>query len=203
MSRSGQTATVRERIVHAAEECFERHGVAKTTVETIAAAAGMSRATVYRHFSGGKDEVIREVIVRDVGMFLADLEKRLQGRLSAGDALVDSIMGAVAYVRGRPRLALLFAPESAGQTGKITGGDAALVELVTAYVRPHFDQAQASGQIRTEIDVADAVELVLRIVFSLITVPAPHDRTDAETRRFLRTCVVSALVSEPYRTGAR
>ena len=203
MSRSGHTTTVRERIVHAAEECFARHGVAKTTVETIAAAAGMSRATVYRHFSGGKDEVIREVIIRDVGVFLAEQEKRLHGRLSAGETLVDGIMGAVAYVRGRPRLELLFAPEFAGQTGKITGGDAALAELVTAYVRPYFDQAQAAGQIRAEVDVADAVELVLRIVFSLITVPGPQGRTDTETRRFLRTCVVSALVTEPYRAGTR
>lgn len=197
MNRAGRTTTVRERIVHAAEECFESHGVAKTTVETIASAAGTSRATVYRHFSGGKDEVIREVIVRDVGVFLAEQEKRLRGRMSAGEALVDSIMGAVAYVRGRPRLALLFAPEFAGQTGKITGGDTALAELVTAYVRPYFDQAQAGGQIRTEIDVADAVELVLRMVFSLITVPGPAGRTDDETRRFLRTCVVSALLTTP------
>lgn len=202
MSVSGHTTAVRERIVQAAEECFERHGVAKTTVETIAAAASLSRATVYRHFSGGKDEVIREVIVRDVGVFLAEQENRLSGHLSAADALVDSIMGAVSYVRGRPRLAMLFAPEFAGQTGKITGGDAALTELVTAYARPHFEQAQAGGQIRAEIDVADAVELVLRIVFSLITVPGP-ERTDAETRRFLRTCVVSALVTEPHRAGAR
>jgi AcrR family transcriptional regulator len=197
MNRAGRTTTVRERIVRAAEECFESDGVAKTTVETIAAAAGMSRATVYRHFSGGKDEVIREVVVRDVGDFLADAEKRLRGRVSAGEALVDSIMGAVAFVRGRPRLALLFAPEFAGQTGKITGGDAALAELVTAYVRPYFDEAQAAGQIRAEIDVADAVELVLRIVFSLITVPSPQQRTDTETRRFLRTCVVAALVTNP------
>ncbi|HEY3686572.1 MAG TPA: TetR/AcrR family transcriptional regulator [Streptosporangiaceae bacterium] len=197
MNRAGRATTVRERIVRAAEECFESHGVAKTTVETIAAAAGMSRATVYRHFSGGKDEVIREVVVRDVGDFLAEAEKRLRGRVSAGDALVDSIMGAVAFVRGRPRLALLFAPEFAGQTGKITGGDAALAELVTAYVRPYFDQAQAAGQIRAEVDVADAVELVLRIVFSLITVPSPQQRTDTETRRFVRTCVVSALVTTP------
>ena len=197
-SPAGRPATVRERIVRAAEECFERHGVEKTTVETIAAAAGMSRATVYRHFSGGKDEVIREVIVRDVGVFLADLEQRLQGRVSAADALVDCIMGAVAYVRGRPRLALLFAPDFAGQTGTITGGDEALAELVTAYVRPHFDSARADGQIREGVDVADAVELVLRIVFSLITVPGPRTRTDAETRRFLRTCVVPALVTEPH-----
>lgn len=196
-SRTGRPATVRERIVHAAEECFERHGVEKTTVETIAAAAGTSRATVYRHFSGGKDEVIREVIVRDVGVFLADLAQRLSGRVSAADALVDSIMGAVTYVRGRPRLALLFAPEFAGQTGTITGGDAALAELVTAYARPHFERARADGQIRDGVDVADAVELVLRIVFSLITVPGPRTRTDAETRRFLRTCVVPALVTEP------
>src|SRR5215470_16145751 len=50
--------TTRERIIDAADECFARYGVAKTTVEDIAAAATLSRATVYRSFTGGRDEVI-------------------------------------------------------------------------------------------------------------------------------------------------
>ena len=40
------TDATRERIIDAAEECFGRFGVAKTTVEDIAAAAKLSRATV-------------------------------------------------------------------------------------------------------------------------------------------------------------
>ena len=38
----------RERLIDAAEACIDRVGLAKTTVEDIAAAAKVSRATIYR-----------------------------------------------------------------------------------------------------------------------------------------------------------
>src|SRR3546814_9749490 len=46
----------RDRLIDAAETCFTRFGVAKTTLEDIATEAGVSRATVYRYFEGGRDE---------------------------------------------------------------------------------------------------------------------------------------------------
>jgi len=199
MRPADRTAVVRERIARAAEECFERHGVAKASVETIAAVAGISRATVYRHFAGGKDEIVREVVVHEVALFLDELENRLPEQSSVTDALVDAMLAAVAYVHRRPRLALLFTPEFAGRTGSITGADTALTDLVIGHVRPHFARARAAGVVRPEVEVADAVELVLRMVFSLITVPRPAARTDAETRRFLRTCVAAALVTDADR----
>ena len=38
------------RLMDAAEECFDRYGVVKTTMDDIAKTAGVSRPTVYRHF---------------------------------------------------------------------------------------------------------------------------------------------------------
>ena len=48
--------TARERLVDAAEACFDRLGVASTTVEDVAREAQVSRNTVYRYFAGGRDE---------------------------------------------------------------------------------------------------------------------------------------------------
>ncbi|MFL6052519.1 MAG: TetR/AcrR family transcriptional regulator [Actinoallomurus sp.] len=70
------TTDVRERIVDAAERCFARYGVGKTTVEDIVA-AGLPRATVYRGFVGGRDQVILEVLLRDLRHFPDRLALRL------------------------------------------------------------------------------------------------------------------------------
>ena len=53
---------VRQRIIEASYVCVARRGVAKTTVEDMAREAGMSRATIYRAFPGGRDEVINATV---------------------------------------------------------------------------------------------------------------------------------------------
>src|SRR5262245_11957892 len=85
LRRMPQITDVRERIVNAAEGCFARYGVGKTTVEDIAAAAGLSRATVYRSFAGGRDEVILAVLLRDLRRFLDRLATRLGTETSVPD----------------------------------------------------------------------------------------------------------------------
>jgi AcrR family transcriptional regulator len=44
-----------ERILEAAARCALRFTLGKTTIDDIAVEAGVSRATVYRTFPGGRD----------------------------------------------------------------------------------------------------------------------------------------------------
>src|SRR5262245_31637084 len=60
----GQEA--RQRLLDAAEACFQRFGLEKTTLEDVAAAANVSRQTVYNHFRGGREELLEAVFLRDV-----------------------------------------------------------------------------------------------------------------------------------------
>ena len=58
--RDAQTAETRRRILASAQEEFVRHGFARTSISGIAAAAGVSRETVY-HLVGGKAAVLKSV----------------------------------------------------------------------------------------------------------------------------------------------
>ena len=60
---------VRRARARGAFECIERHGMAKTTVDDVAAASGVSRATIYRIFPGGKDEVLRDTVGWEMDRF--------------------------------------------------------------------------------------------------------------------------------------
>lgn len=184
-----QVIEIRERIVNAAEGCFARYGVGKTTVEDIAAAAGLSRATVYRSFAGGRDEVILAVVLRDLQRFLDRLAGRLSREPSVPDAIVEGVIDAVAFVRGEPRVVALLTPEAAGHTqAAVAGAAESLLDLCADYVRPHFEFAQREGLLRADITVDGAVEFLFRIISSMIVMP----RED-EPREFLRTYVVPAL----------
>src|SRR3954470_2703946 len=51
-------AKTREAIVTAAIACFERHGIAQSTIEQIADEAGVSKGAIYWHFTN-KREIFR------------------------------------------------------------------------------------------------------------------------------------------------
>src|SRR3546814_14908943 len=88
----------RDRLIDAAETCFTRFGVAKTTLEDIATEAGVSRATVYRYFEGGRDEIILGVVLREGREFLAALGRRVQREQTLGGAIVEGMHYTVSQV---------------------------------------------------------------------------------------------------------
>lgn len=53
-------AKTRGEIVDAALDCFDRHGIAGSTIAQIAACAGVSKGAVYHHFAG-KREILRAI----------------------------------------------------------------------------------------------------------------------------------------------
>lgn len=55
-----EAAKTRAQIVEAALACFDRHGIASSTLEQIAACAKVSKGAIYHHFRG-KREILREI----------------------------------------------------------------------------------------------------------------------------------------------
>ena len=184
----------RDRIVEAAATCFARAGVGKTSVEDIAAAAGVSRATVYRAFTGGRDELILSVVLRDLTAFLDRLAARLAHQTSAEAAIVEGVLDAVRWIRDAPQVSPFLAPDSAGHAqAAVAGAAERVLELCCAHVRPYFDAARRQGLLRADIDVEGSVEFLFRIISSMTVMP--RDRDEEATRRFLRTYVAAVLVA--------
>ncbi|REE98601.1 TetR/AcrR family transcriptional regulator [Thermomonospora umbrina] len=187
---SATTGSTRERIIDAAEGCFARSGIAKTTVEDIATAAGMSRATLYRSVAGGRDELVSAVMLRDLGRFLDRLSVRLRREPSVPDAVVEGVMDAVSFVRAQPHIGRFLASEAAGHVAP--GAVERTLALCGERLRPYFEAARRDGGIRPDIEVDGAVEFLFRIVASLIVVDRARD--EAATRNFLRSYVVPVIV---------
>ncbi len=190
------SSAARERLIDAAEACFHRYGVMKTTVEDVAATAKVSRATVYRYFDG-RDAIILGVLLREAGRFLGRLSDKLAAQPDLETAVVTGVIFTVKSVRADENLALLFAPEAAGMTGSVAGASAALFDVTAEFLKPLFYAAQESGQLRPGVDLDDAAEWTLRTILSLLTVAGPRPRSAAEQYRYLQTFLVPALVAKP------
>jgi AcrR family transcriptional regulator len=71
----------REALLHAAAEVFAHAGYAATSVDDIAAAAGITKLIVYRHFEAKETlyrSVLERVFERQVELFLANVEQGMQ-----------------------------------------------------------------------------------------------------------------------------
>jgi len=193
----------RDRLVDAAESCIDRFGLAKTTLEDIAAAAKVSRATIYRYFDN-RDELVLAVVLRsldrsgegDLGLFFvgADTPARF------GDALLDAMAHLLDRLRHDPKLEVLLNRDTAGVSASISGASEALFSFVIDDWRPRMTAAQAEGVVRADLDVDELSEWLLRTVLSLLTVEGPTHHSADDERRLLATYLLPALVPAPERS---
>ena len=155
-----------EIIIDAAEDCFATVGVRGTTVDDIAAAAGVSRITVYRRV-GNRDQIVLAVLVRVTARYLARLRPRLLAQPTVADAIVLLIRSTVRAAR-RDDLSLLFASEERGATGApIPGAMGPLSELFGESLA--FVAERLPGRLAVGVDPVEAGELILRVIVSLAT----------------------------------
>ena len=191
MSQSAQAAT--ERWLDAAESCYTRFGPAKTTVEDVAQAAGVSRATLYRHFKS-RDDLLVAVIVREAARLAAEAEIHLRRFDDVGAWIVEGMLLCLREIPRRPLLAMLFAPEEVGVASRLVLTSERLLEIGADILRPMFEPARRRGLLRESVEIEALIEWVLRILMSYLTVPSRRAGTDAELRHLLRVMILPAVL---------
>ncbi len=87
-----------ERIYAAAADSVAAHGFDRLNIDDVAARAGCSRATVYRHV-GGKREIRDGVLARSIARIGADVQTAVAG-LRGSERLVQAILLSLDAVRG-------------------------------------------------------------------------------------------------------
>lgn len=183
MSQPVVVADVETRILDAAKQCCEQWGVEKVTVDDIAAAAGVSRATLYRIFPGGKDVLFEAMRVRERAEFFDALTTQVTDVDDFEELVVRLVVTATRELRADEHLALMLASEPGETLVELTAdGMPRIIETATDYLgpllKPHLDPGLAPVLI----------ELLVRITLSYFLAPSEHvDLGDPESARaFLR-----------------
>ena len=186
----------RARICDAALRCIERWGLGKTSVEDVATAARISRATVYRYFPGGRDELIRETVAGEVQCFferlgcaLADdegIEAKLVHGLVVGHRALDDHR-LLQQVLSTDREALL-------------AEFAELAPMLVDEVRNELASVLVGERLRAGIDVPAAADYLARLFLSYLTTSGGHDLSDREAvGRLVRTFFVGGILEPTER----
>jgi AcrR family transcriptional regulator len=191
--------SVSDRILDSAKSCCERWGIAKVTIDDIAAAADVSRATLYRLFPGGKDVLFDALRVRELEDFFTRLNGHLAGAIDLEDFLVRTVVSATHEMRHDEHLALMLASEPGDTLSQLTvEGLPRIIRMASLFlapqVEPYLDRERA----------ARLVELLARLVISYFLAPSEHvDLGDPDSARtFIRSHILPAFEPTPTDTGA-
>ena len=99
MARSGEPT--RQRILEAAYGCFYREGFARVSVDAVAAAAGVTKRTLYYHFDS-KDALLAAVLAVQHELALARIARWGAGNEDDPAAMVEAIFTALGKWASRP-----------------------------------------------------------------------------------------------------
>jgi AcrR family transcriptional regulator len=186
----------RERVLAGTFECIARVGIGKTTVEDAARAAGVSRATVYRLFPGGRDELLRDTVAWEMARFFARLGVALGPTPDFGTFLERALPLAREEVLAHEVLQKVLETEPDRLMPLITVEQHHVIGYLAAYFLPLLERDREAGLLRPGVDLGRAAEYIARMALSLIASPGRHDLDDPdEVHRLVRRELLGGLLA--------
>lgn len=190
---------VANRIVDAALTCYARVGVTRTTVDDVAAEAGVSRATLYRTFDG-REGLQLAVVRREALAFLAAVDSRLSEAESLADVVVAVFVDADAARRGHAALRVVLEVEPELVLPTLIGPSSPVLHLGSAFLAPRV-AAHAGDHPLAASDPERFAEWVVRVGVSYLLDPSPHVHfgDEVSVRRFVSDQFFAARPVSPNR----
>ncbi len=182
--------SLERRVLDAAKTCCEKWGLAKVTIDDIATEAGVSRASLYRMFPGGKEVLFEALRLQELTDFFTRLTAHVENSDGLEDLLVRAVVAATLELRADQHLTLMLASEPGEMLGNLTvDGLPRIMEVATVFLVPFVDPYLPRRES------AALVELLSRLVISYFLAPSDHvDLGDHESARtFINTFILPAF----------
>jgi AcrR family transcriptional regulator len=176
-------------------ECAARFGLGKTTIDDVARASGVSRATIYRLFPGGREQVLRETVGWEMNHFFFRLAEAVADAPDFATRLERALAFARRAVLEHAVLQKVLAAEPDVLLPLMTVEQHRVLGFITAYVRPLLEAEGAAGRLRPGVDLDHAADYVARMLLSLIGSPGRWDLADrASVRELVRDELLGGIL---------
>jgi AcrR family transcriptional regulator len=179
----------RDRIHDVALACFERQGIAATSMEDVAKELGVSRPTLYYYFST-KEELLLEVVARQAGAILDDLPHRLTatGLQRVAEAAYLGLLASLEnkYVR------MMVDGAAASLTGNSMETPRVL-ELQRGFWLPLLRHARDNHGLRIDRPLEDIMEWIIFLQFSLAASGSAFGMSEEKMRERIDAYLIPAL----------
>jgi AcrR family transcriptional regulator len=190
---SGRSAsggrTSRDRVLDAAITAISRYGVERLSISGVATAAGVSRPTVYSHFST-REELIAEALARAAETVLERVMSRALKARTA-EVFVNEAFVAARQEIGRDPSMSPIAEIGADSPWLIAGAlSPQAVAMAKRCLQPllHYEDGRYA-----DIDLDEITETTVRMLLSVLQFSSPRVATDAKLRAYLRRRLLPAI----------
>ncbi len=189
---------VRERVIEATYACVARWGISKTTVEDVGRKAGVSRATVYRYFPGGRDELVSSVITWEYGRFFRRLYDAVQDATSLEEVMERGLTFAHRSIVEHEVLQRVLETEPELLLPNLTVEAHRTTGLIADFLLPYLVVHGVTPGVNPE----EAAEFLARMVLSYISSPGRWDLNDpGQVSELVRAELLAGMV-RPGPSGA-
>ncbi|HEV7525894.1 MAG TPA: TetR/AcrR family transcriptional regulator [Acidimicrobiia bacterium] len=185
MTQASDPLSLRDRLFEATYRCVERFGMGKTTIDDVVKESGVSRATIYRQFAGGRDELLLET----VGWELANYFNRLADQVRDAPTLADLLERGLAYayrsIAEHAVLRKMMDTEPERLLPLLTTEAAKSLPFIADFLMPYLRREAEAGRLRPGVDIDRAADYLARSILSLIGAPGRWDLGDPDQVRDL------------------
>ena len=181
----------RNAILEAATRAFAGKGYSNTTMDDIAAMAGVSRRIIYHHFAS-KREILEAASVEQSSRFLDEV----RAAVPADQPFDDYVFGCLCHIIEKAPSSPLFTLDIARDTDldpvALYFGSPDIINAWVELFRGPYTEALRSRTLRPEVRLEKLVAWFGRITTSYLKYPLPGE-TQEEIRDSLRVFFVTAL----------
>jgi AcrR family transcriptional regulator len=175
----------RTKVLAAAYACIAAAGTTRPTIDEIAHAAGVSRASIYRWFPGGRDEVIAAAVGWEIDNFFLRIAAALGEPPDFASYLEQALPIARRELLAHDVLARMLDREPAEVATLLASQHDHVVLLVAAAFRPRLAADLDAGRLVAGVDLDVTADYVARLALSVMAEPGAHDLDDPAVVRDL------------------
>ena len=189
----GTVSDTREQIIEAGYACVARYGVTRTSVEDVAQAAGVSRATMYRYFANRSD-LIDAVVTYEYRRFFLALYEALSGAETLEEVMERGLMEAHRRLEEHEVLQMILVNEPEVLEPAMTAESAPTLSYVADFLVPYLER----HELRPGVDVIEAADFLGRMLLSYMGAPGRWDLADVvQVSALVRVELLAGIVPGP------
>ncbi len=169
---------MRERLLAATYRCVERFGLGKTTIDDVVKESGVSRASIYRQFPGGRDELLLETVGWELGNYFTVLADHVRDAPNLEDLLGRGLVFARRSVAAHGVLRKIMDTEPERLLPLLTTESVKTLPFIADFLHPYLVREADAGRLRAGVDLDRAADYLARSILSLIGAPGRWNLED-------------------------